>query len=79
MGAAVAEHPVEVERQAALLVLGDRWDVGGDAVNVGPDVLARLIKLADKARAELGDGKKPGAGQRPAGMVEKATPRLLSK
>ncbi len=44
-----------------------------------PDVVARLTKLADLARSELGDGKRPGTGQRPAGMVEKATPRLLSK
>jgi arylsulfatase A-like enzyme len=44
-----------------------------------PDVVARLTKLADRARTELGDDKKPGSGQRPAGMVAKPTARVLGK
>jgi arylsulfatase A-like enzyme len=34
-----------------------------------PDVVARLITLAERARADLGDDGLDGAGQRPAGMV----------
>ena len=41
------------------------------------DVVKRLMTLADKARADLGDGKTPGAGQRPAGMVVTPVPLLL--
>jgi len=44
-----------------------------------PDVVKRLTALADKARADLGDLKSEGKNQRPAGWVEKATPRLLEK
>lgn len=42
-----------------------------------PDVIARLSKLAEKARQELGDGDKNGEGQRPAGWVKEAKPLLL--
>lgn len=38
-----------------------------------PDVVERLRALADKIRAEIGDGEKPGAGQRKAGWVDEAT------
>lgn len=34
-----------------------------------PAVVARLAALAEKARAELGDGDRRGAGQRPAGRL----------
>lgn len=44
-----------------------------------PDVVKRLMDLAEVARAELGDGNKAGRGQRPAGLVEKAVPLLLDK
>lgn len=42
-----------------------------------PDVVARLTKLADAARADLGDGDTPGKNQRPAGRVE--NPRALTE
>ncbi len=42
-----------------------------------PLVVTRLSKLADRARAELGDVGRPGTGQRPAGRVENPTPRVL--
>jgi arylsulfatase A-like enzyme len=41
-----------------------------------PDVVKRLLVLAEKARHDLGDTGRPGAGQRKAGWVEKAAPRL---
>ncbi len=42
-----------------------------------PEVVARLLALAEKARQELGDGDRPGKGQRPAGWVDQPSPRLL--
>lgn len=42
-----------------------------------PDVVERLLGMAELARNELGDWDRPGAGQRPAGWVETPTPRLL--
>jgi len=41
-----------------------------------PEVVQRLMRLADKARAEVGDFKREGSGQREAGMVENAVPLL---
>ena len=41
-----------------------------------PEVVKRLLALAEKARQDLGDTGRPGAGQRKAGWVEKAAPRL---
>ena len=36
-----------------------------------PEIVKRLLALADKARADLGDVNKPGKGQRPAAFVKK--------
>ena len=44
-----------------------------------PEVVKRLTALADKARADLGDVARAGKGQRKAGWVDKAAPRLLEK
>ena len=41
-----------------------------------PDVVKRLLVLAEKARRDLGDTGQPGVGQRKAGWVEKPAPRL---
>jgi arylsulfatase A len=46
--------------------IGESTDVKGDH----PDVVARLQKLGDKMRAELGDSKKKGKGNRPPGRLE---------
>ncbi len=35
-----------------------------------PDVVAKLQKFAEAARADLGDTNRPGAGQRPIGKIE---------
>ncbi len=40
-----------------------------------PEVVERLMRLAAKARADLGDAGKPGAGQRPVGRFADPTPR----
>ena len=42
-----------------------------------PEVVKRLLSLAEKARADLGDWQREGAGQRPAGWVDNPTPRVM--
>ncbi|MFH1923965.1 MAG: sulfatase [Planctomycetota bacterium] len=42
-----------------------------------PEVVARLMELAEKGRADLGDAGRRGAGQRPVGRFENPTPRVL--
>lgn len=42
-----------------------------------PDEVKRLLALAETARADLGDGKREGANQRPAGWVANPRPRIL--
>ncbi|MCH7630820.1 MAG: hypothetical protein IIC07_02875 [Proteobacteria bacterium] len=52
----------------------------GEKTNVAaanPDVVKRLTDLANLARADLGDGKKPGKHQRAAGHVK--NPKPLTK
>lgn len=44
-----------------------------------PDVVKRLLNLAEKARIDLGDVDQPGQNQRQAGWVETPSPRLLVK
>ena len=44
-----------------------------------PAVVKRLLAHAEAAREALGDVGRPGKGQRKAGWVEKASPRLLKK
>jgi arylsulfatase A-like enzyme len=44
-----------------------------------PDVVARLLALAEGARKKLGDGAATGDGQRPAGWVTDPTPLLLEE
>ena len=44
-----------------------------------PVIVERLLKYAEKARADLGDVGVIGEGQRDAGWVEKPSPRLLKK
>ncbi len=43
-----------------------------------PDIVRALLALADKAREDLGDWDCQGANQRPAGWVNRPTPRLLA-
>ena len=44
-----------------------------------PEVVKRLLALAERAREDLGDVNRPGLGQRKAGWVENPAPRLLEK
>lgn len=48
--------------------IGETTDVAAQH----PDVVKRLLVLAESARADLGDGSKAGKNQRPAGFVENA-------
>ncbi|MEW6303247.1 MAG: sulfatase [Verrucomicrobiota bacterium] len=41
-----------------------------------PDVVKRLLALAETARADLGDVARPGKGQRPAGFVQDPKPQV---
>lgn len=50
-----------------------------DLAKEHPDIVARLMQLAERARRDLGDGDREGKNQRPAGRVEDPTPRLLSE
>ncbi|MHC4534343.1 MAG: sulfatase-like hydrolase/transferase [Planctomycetota bacterium] len=43
-----------------------------------PDVVKRLLALAEKARRDLGDVDRKGTGQRPAGLVVTPKPLLFS-
>ncbi|HEX7378567.1 MAG TPA: sulfatase [Pirellulales bacterium] len=56
-----------------------RADVGEDREIAAqhPDVVRRLTEAAERARADLGDGPRPGAHQRPAGHVDQPTPRVV--
>jgi len=54
---------------------GETKDLSADY----PEVVRRLTDLAQKARNELGDLGRPGLGRRPAGHVDRATPRLMPK
>jgi arylsulfatase A len=42
-----------------------------------PDIVRKLMALAEQARLELGDLDHPGANQRPAGRVDRPTPRVM--
>lgn len=52
--------------------LGESTDVASEQ----PEVVKRLRSLAERARADLGDGAKAGPGCRPPGRVEKPAPIL---
>ena len=50
-----------------------------DVIAQHPDVVAALTRLADAARAELGDVDRPGRGQRTAGWVSDPQPVRLGR
>ncbi|NQT16641.1 MAG: sulfatase [Planctomycetes bacterium] len=53
--------------------IGSRRNVAGDH----PEIVERLMELAEKGRADLGDGDRPGAGRRPVGRFENPTARIV--
>ena len=62
--------------------LYDLNDDVGESRNVAKkhaDVVARLLALADKARADLGDHGRAGKNQRSAGIVGNPRPQLLER
>ena len=50
-----------------------------DVSDQQPEVVNRLLVLAEEAREELGDASRKGRGQRPAGSILNPEPRLLPK
>jgi len=51
----------------------------GETIQVAeqrPEVVERLLALAEEARADLGDRGRQGTGQRPAGWIDDPEPRL---
>ena len=54
--------------------IGEKNNIADDH----PDVVKRLLALAEKAREDIGDVNRKGKHQRPAGWVESPEPLLLS-
>ena len=53
----------------------------GETTNLAekhPEVVRRLMAYAERAREDMGDLGRPGKNQRPAGMIEKPRPQVLS-
>jgi len=50
--------------------IGETTDVAGQ----NPEVVARLLPLLERCRADIGDGDRPGKNQRPAGRYPGAKP-----
>jgi len=70
------------DTKAGLAELYDLESDIGETTNLAakyPDVVKRLLALAEKAREDLGDVGQPGLNQRPAGRVTNPTPRVLAK
>ncbi len=73
-----AFHADEAPPGEALLF--DLVEDPGETTNVAddhPEIVAKLMAHAERAREELGDSDRPGRGVRPAGTVENPTPRVL--
>ena len=62
-----------------LFNLGSDIHEDKDVSKENPDIVKRLLALADKARADLGDVNKPGKGQRPAAFVENPIMQYLKE
>ncbi len=78
-----SKHPHFRRGQPAEPLLFNVVEDVGSTTNVAaqhPAIVARLTKLADAWRRDLGDRGRPGAGQRPAGYLgENVTPAPLVK
>ena len=67
------------ERPVEPLLFNLLSDVGS-ARNVAlehPEIVDRLMALAEQARVDLGDRGRPGANQRPPGVVEDPRPQMI--
>ena len=69
------------ERPVEPLLFNLVSDVGStrNAAPEHPEIVERLMALAERKRADLGDRGRPGANQRPPGIVEDPEPRVLKK
>ena len=67
----------EGKKTLALFDLAEDIHEDHNVAAAHPEVVKRLQALANRARADLGDMQKKGSGQRPAGWVSQAAPRLL--
>jgi len=72
-GAPLGPAPLELYNLDA--DIGETNDVAAE----NPEIVERLLSLAEEARAELGDMENEGRGQRSAAWVEEATGRLLEE
>ena len=79
----IAEKYTEIHRhgvaRGGLLLIDLQSDVSENTnlADQHPEIVERLISLADSARADLGEYDRPGRRQRPAGYVERPVPRLM--
>ena len=68
----------EGQTELKLFNLTDDIHEDRNVADAHPETVRRLLALAEKARADLGDVDRPGQGQRPAGWVDQPAPRLLN-
>ena len=74
-------HPHFNRKQKATALLFNVVEDIGSTTNVAeqhPDVVKRLMALAEKARQDLGDSGRPGRNQRPIGTISNPRPQTLS-
>jgi len=69
-------RPVRKDTEPELYDLVDDIGESRNVASAHPEIIQKLMKLADAARKELGDDDQPGSGQRPAGHEETPTPRI---
>ena len=65
--------PVPLELYDVRHDLGETQEVSAQH----PEIVRRLLSMAEAARDDLGDEEGDGTGQRPAGWVKNPTPRVL--
>ena len=69
----------EGKKELALFNLASDIHEDKNVAAENPEIVKKLIAHAEAARKDLGDVDRPGKGQRKAGWVENASPRLLKK
>jgi len=69
----------EGKKELKLFNLAQDIHEDNNVATENPEVVKQLLAHAEAAREDLGDVGRPGKGQRKAGWVEKASPRLLKK
>jgi arylsulfatase A len=66
-----------VNRPLKLIDLGKDPQEADNLSQEHPDIVRKIMSLAEKARLDLGDLDRPGAGRRLAGYVDRPTPRVM--